>query len=189
LNDLCHSIMYIDALRVASLNDPGTGMTADALERLRNPRCQPTTINDDVTATAIELYLNLSHADQDYVTTINSCACHLSPDDNEGFPSLYKVKKLVTELSGIDPIEHNMCINSCMAFTGLNSHLLMCSICSEAHYDPIKFKQSGGKEKVPRAVTTMFPLGPQLQALYHDPKSAEDMEYCRQQTEKMFDEL
>ncbi|KAG1756118.1 hypothetical protein EDB19DRAFT_1618650, partial [Suillus lakei] len=176
LIDLRHSVTYIDALRVASLDDPGTGMTADALEHLQNPRCQPTTINDDVTATAIELYLNLN-----YVTTINSCAHHLSPDNNEGFPSLYKVKKLVTELSSIDPIKHDMCINSCMAFTGPNSHLLMCSICSEARYDPIKFEQSGGKEKVPCAVTTMFPLGPQLQALYRDPKSTEDMGYRQQQ--------
>jgi hypothetical protein len=74
LDNLCHSAMYIDALRVASLNDPGTGMTANALKHLQNPPSKPTTINDNVTATAIKLYLNLTHANYNYITTINSCA-------------------------------------------------------------------------------------------------------------------
>ncbi|KAG2134172.1 uncharacterized protein EDB93DRAFT_1051892, partial [Suillus bovinus] len=78
---------------------------------------------------------------------------------------------------------------SCMAFTGLNSNLVECAICNKPCYNPIKFANSQGKEKFPRLVTTLFPLGPQLQVLYHDTKSAEEMEYQQQQTQKIFDKL
>lgn len=187
LEDLKKSIDYIQALHAASLNDPGAGLTGDSLEHLRNPPTHLASIDDNALVTAIELYFNLSHADHNYEQATKSAARHLQ--EGEKFPSLYKIKRIVSELSGIHLVKHHMCINSCMAFTGPNSSLVECAICSKPHYDPIKFANSQGKEKVPYLVTTSFPLGPQLQALYRDTKSVEEMEYRQQQTQKIFDEL
>lgn len=100
--------MHINALRVAFLDDLGTGMSPDLFIHLWNTPYKPSVINHNIIRTAIELYLKLSHADCDYITTTISYAWHLSPDDDEGFPSLYKVKKVVMKLSGIAPIEHDM---------------------------------------------------------------------------------
>ncbi|KAG0697474.1 hypothetical protein DFH29DRAFT_1003713 [Suillus ampliporus] len=34
----------------------------------------------------------------------------------EDFPSLYTIKKIVTELSGVKSLMHHMCLDSCYAF-------------------------------------------------------------------------
>ncbi|KAG0701875.1 hypothetical protein DFH29DRAFT_805784, partial [Suillus ampliporus] len=187
LEDLKKSMDYIQALHAASLDDPGTGLTGDSLKCLCNPPTHLASIDDDALVTGIELYFNLSHADHNYEQTTKSAARHLQ--EGQEFPSLYKIKKIISELSSIDPVEHHMCINSCMAFTGPNSNLVKCAICSKPHYDPIKFINSQGKEKVPCLVTTSFPLGPEMQVLYHNTKSTQEMEYQQQQTQKKINEL
>jgi len=44
-------------------------------------------------------------------------------NDLEEFPSLYQVKKIVQEMSGIEAVVHDMCVNSCVGFTGPFSDL------------------------------------------------------------------
>ncbi|KAG1747849.1 uncharacterized protein EDB91DRAFT_1235805 [Suillus paluster] len=147
LEDLKKSMDYIQALCAASLNDPGAGLTGDSLKHLCNPPTHLASIDDNALVTVIELYFNLSHADHNYEQATKSAARHLQ--EGQEFPSF-----------GIHLVEHHTCINSCMAFTGPNSNLVECAICSEPCYDPIKFANSQGKEKVPHLVTTSFPLGP-----------------------------
>lgn len=43
--------------------------------------------------------------------------------------SFDQVKQQVRWLSGVMPVEHDMCMNSCMAFTGPHEMLNKCSQC------------------------------------------------------------
>ena len=73
------------------------------------------------------------------------------------------------EITGVESTEHDMCIKSCLAYTGPFTELSACPECRETHYDPIT-KNTGQKFH-----TTL--LGPQLQALWRDKESAEQMLY------------
>jgi hypothetical protein len=48
--------------------------------------------------------------------------------------SLPQVKKKVTELSGVASIKHDMCINTCIAYTGPYASLDVCPECGTSRY-------------------------------------------------------
>ena len=77
-----------------------------------------------------------------------------------------------------------MCINTCVAFTGPHAGLENCPAeeCSEPCYDQDKYQASGGKNKVARRKFTMFPPGPQIQARWNHPETAEKMLYRQRRT-------
>ncbi|KAH7916883.1 hypothetical protein BV22DRAFT_1027281, partial [Leucogyrophana mollusca] len=110
-------------------------------------------------------------------------------NDVDDFPSHYQVKKLITELTGIEPIICDCCINTCIGYTGPFSQLDHCPTCGEARYDQEKLLETGGKVKVPRKRFPTICLGPQLQAMYRDPEKARDMHYRRERTQEIFNEL
>ncbi|PSS03308.1 hypothetical protein PHLCEN_2v4019, partial [Hermanssonia centrifuga] len=47
---------------------------------------------------------------------------------------LEQVKHRVQEISGIHPVYDNMCLDSCIAFTGLFAHLTQCPTCGKNCY-------------------------------------------------------
>ena len=77
--------------------------------------------------------------------------------------SLHDVKKKVAELSGIEPIRTDMCINTCMAFTGPFADLETCPLCDHPRYNPMKGTRG---EKVANQTFAMLPVGPQIQAMW-----------------------
>ncbi|KAG2029362.1 hypothetical protein BDR03DRAFT_826018, partial [Suillus americanus] len=124
--DLRTSIAFITALHNASLNDAGTGLSEDATHRLRNPPTQQLSLdNDRALRLSIRLYLQLNHSDEDY---IKARAAHIEYDGVE-LPSLHQIKRIVAELSGVDGTVHDMCINTCIGFTGLFSLQQHCPEC------------------------------------------------------------
>ncbi|KAJ7587801.1 hypothetical protein C8J56DRAFT_786479 [Mycena floridula] len=81
-----------------------------------------------------------------------------------------RVKKLVRILS----FQHNMCISSCMVYTGPFRKLEECMYCKEHCYKPITDLESGSdsdspesnrQAQIPHKTFTTMPIGPQLQAL------------------------
>jgi hypothetical protein len=72
---------------------------------------------------------------------------------------------------------HHMCINSCVAFTGPFLTLNKCPICDEPRYDQFQLELTHGKQKIPRQEFHTIPIGPQLQALYQEPRSATAAHY------------
>jgi hypothetical protein len=92
----------------------------------------------------------------------------------------HKVKQLVAELSGVVPILTNMCINSCIGYTGPFVDLECCPMCGQDHYDV---------EKVSRKQFHTIPIGLQLQALWRSPESSDCMGYHRKYTERIREEL
>ena len=114
------------------LDDPQLGLTSEALECLQNPRHgQPChNVNAD-TCMVIDLYLgNPSEATYE---TNRSIILRCFPDMN--IPSYYKAKCLVADLMGIESVMHHMCINSCVAYTGVLLELNACPMCSKPRYN------------------------------------------------------
>ncbi|KAG2060960.1 hypothetical protein BDR06DRAFT_871088 [Suillus hirtellus] len=103
----------------------------------------------------------------------------------EDFPTLYQAKRAVEQLSGISGIMHNMCFNLCVGFTGQFVHLRSCPICCSLHYDQVILTQSKGRKKVARKQFATIPFSPQLQAMFHNPQSAVEMQYHAARTKKV----
>ncbi|KAH9174053.1 hypothetical protein EDB89DRAFT_1849365, partial [Lactarius sanguifluus] len=170
LEDLRLAADFIEVLRSASLDDPISGLSAEALDRLRSlSRDQPAQLIDEDSRYAIDLYL----ANPSEATYEANRAASLRRHPNTSLQSYYKTKRLIAELTGIESIVHDMCINSCIAYTGPFSELDSCPTCSEARYDQFRFEASSGTEKIPRQEFHTILIGPQLQALYCDPDSRE----------------
>jgi hypothetical protein len=176
-------------MQSASLDDEGTGLSAEAIMRLKFPlQLTPLLDRDRITTAAVKLYLSCSASDKEYERTrkiiIELHGC--SPDE---FPTLYRVKQIVAELTGVESIVHDMCIDSCVGFTGPFGGLAHCPECGKCRYDVVKFAESGGEIRIPRKQFSSISVGPQLQALYRDPKSADAMRYRERRTQEIFDEL
>lgn len=92
-------------------------------------------------------------------------------------------------LSGLLTWEHHMCVETCVGFTGPYSDLDRCPECGEHRYDQKELRESEGLRKVPRKVFTTFPVGPQLQARWKNPRMAEEMLYRWRKTEELLAEL
>jgi len=174
-------------MQAASLDDSGSGLDADTLYRLRNPLTQPASFEGDrALEAAIKLYIGLNHADSDYNVARETLMNFTQLDE---FPSYYQAKMKTTELSGVEPVVLDMCINSCIGFTGPFHHLSHCSECGESRYDTTLLQDTQGVVRKPCKQFSTILLGPQLQALYRDPQKANDMNYRREYTHRVFDKL
>ena len=81
-----------------------------------------------------------------------------------------------------------MCVNSCIGFTGPYSDLDKCPECGESRYKEKDLRESQGERKVPRQVFTTFPVGPQIQARWKNPRTAKEMLYRWEKTEELLRE-
>ena len=93
-------------------------------------------------------------------------------------PSYYKVKWLVSNLTGIESVVHHMCINLCIAYTGTFLELNACPICSEPQYD---WYQSSGEKRIPHQKFHTIPIGLQIQALYQSLESTSHTHYLHKE--------
>ncbi|KAG2112433.1 hypothetical protein DEU56DRAFT_749337, partial [Suillus clintonianus] len=178
LNDLCTSLAMILDLQSAKLDDPGIGLGEDALQHLRNPPQYTLSLHDPITRAAIKTYINLTHSDHDYESQGETIMELMGKD----FPSLYLIEKLVAELSRVESLMHNMCIDSCYTFIGPFANCDNCPGCGKPRY-------KDGPRKEPQCQFPTIPIGPQIQALICDPKSAEEMWYHDLYTQNIFTEL
>ncbi|KAJ8588647.1 hypothetical protein M405DRAFT_792718 [Rhizopogon salebrosus TDB-379] len=183
---LQQDMLFIRALREAHLDD-GIGLKDEALERLRNPPSYPATIDDPCVNLALSMFLALEHSSEEAYADIRTAVHQCFPGSD--IPSLYQVKKILTELSGVVSVVDHMCPNTCVAFVGPYADRETCPECGTHRYDQIKLLHSQGKVKSPKAVFHTIPIGPQLQALWRDPDSARQMHYRRERTQEVFEEL
>jgi len=99
------------------------------------------------------------------------------PDDP--FLSFDQMKRRVEQLSGIVPIYHNMCQDTCVGFTGPLIDCERCPVCGTDRYRP------DTREPCRQFVT--IPLGPVIQALYASPDTAEKMHYRERKTAEILE--
>ncbi len=95
--------------------------------------------------------------------------------------SLHSLKKSMENRSGVMGIEHDMCVTSCLGFTGPYAKDKECRICHERRYDIID-----GKE-VPRKRFTTIPVSPGVQANYQTAEGARRMKSGMQRLRETLD--
>jgi len=118
---------------------------------------------------------------------VRAAALERYPEDN--ILSYYEVKKTIEELTGVTSIAHDMCYDTCVAFTGPFSALNHCPSCRKPRYKEQREGSSNWHPKVPNRVFRTIPLGPQIQSLWSSPDGVKDMLYSVYQTERVQDRL
>ena len=177
------ALKFINALKSARLEDDK--LDPEVLERLRHPLEEVTELDDPDIRLSIDLFL----ADTDGSEKIynESRAACLRRHSTDKVLSHHLVKKKVAELSGITSIIHDMCPNTCVAYTGPYADLDKCPLCHESRYDEARLASTGKKE--PQQQFHTFPLGPQCQARYRSPEGASSMHYFEEKMETILAEL
>ncbi|KIN93015.1 hypothetical protein M404DRAFT_171980, partial [Pisolithus tinctorius Marx 270] len=122
---------FVAKLKNMSLNDSVSKLDEDALEWLHNLPSQPISIENPGMCFSISTYLALESTSQNVYNHVCQAACSsfagsLGADD---ILSFYNVKKLITSYMGVISIEHDMCCNTCIAYTGLFSQLKVFPTC------------------------------------------------------------
>ena len=180
LGNLKDTLAAIREIKNASLD---TQFEGDDLTRLRNPIEEELDISDRYFRLSLDMYLTLTNVSQEIYRDLVAAFIRCHPEAKGRLLSYDQIKRRVKNLTGIIPIYHDLCINSCMAFTGPHKDLDTCLECSQPRYDPALLHSSDGKIKKPRQSVTTIPIGPQIQALWSHRLSAEKMGYRQQVTD------
>ena len=174
-----NTVEFIRALNAALLDDPVAKLSQDALERLPDPPGHLIPIEDQGTCFSISTYLALKNSSQ----AVYNCVCNAARKeffDSRGIDTLlsfHNVEKVITLHTSVVSVEHDMCHNSCITYTGPFSHLETCPTCGTSHWQEQKLQGTHGRSKIPAQTFTTIPIGPQLQAQYRHKDSATDMDY------------
>ena len=171
LEGLKLTMQFIAALENASLDDEFSKLSLATVDRLRHPEIGPVTVSPD-TRLGLDLFLSAINSPQNTYTLNRDAVLRRHPEDE--IPTYDEMKRIIEKITGVQSIEHDMCINSCMAYTGPLATLDKCSECQEPRLDP--------QTKKGRQTFDTIPLGPQVQALWRDKESAERMNYRRKIT-------
>ena len=175
----------------ATLDDDVNNMTLEEVNRLRNPPQAPIDIESRGVRHSISMYLALEHASQAAYeqicrsTQLNFTESPICAD----ILSFHAVEKKIAEYTGVEYIEHNMCLDSCAAFTGPFADLEHCPVYGKSRWDQNRLHASNGRVEVAAKKFTTIPIGPQLQAQYRDPQSARDMRYLYERTQQVLAEI
>jgi Transposase family tnp2 len=156
---------YIDLLRSAALDK--SGMQSDDIDELRNPTQTYTLVDPSPLLRSVRHFINNSSASRKHYESMRTIERLHKPDDP--ILSFDQVRRRVGWLSGVMPVEHDMCVNSCMAFTGPREPLDACARCHASRYCP-------GTTKAQKRFTTI-PIGPVIQSMYSSPGVAGYMHY------------
>lgn len=95
--------------------------------------------------------------------------------------SFYKLEREIREITGVVPMESDMCPNTCIGYTAVYAHLDTCPKCGESRYET----DAGGKNNIPRRVFHTIPLGPQIQAIYRTAEGVEAINHRNRRTQEI----
>jgi len=186
LGDLKDTLAAIEEIRNASLD---VQFEEDDLYYLRNPTEEEFDIEDRYFRLSLDMYLILTDTPQEKYRQLVAAFLRCHPDAKGRLLSYDQIKRRVKNLTGVAPIHDDMCINSCMAFTGPYKDLDTCRECHQPRYDPVTLRSGKGKTNKPRQSMTTIPIGPQIQALWSHRLSAEKMSYRKQVTDVLLGQI
>ncbi|EIW81720.1 hypothetical protein CONPUDRAFT_54837 [Coniophora puteana RWD-64-598 SS2] len=180
LADIIDSYEYINLIRNASLADrfSTSTLSPEALDRLKNPRRGPPPLADADLELSMKMFF--TNITEDAYAQIAQAIRQREP--NVKVYTHHQVKKHIENLSGVEPIWSDMCINSCVGYTGKNFDLEKCPRCFEPRYDPVQSRIA--KKKVPQQRFVTLLLGLQLQSFFATLEHAELMQYRVLKTEQ-----
>jgi len=158
---------FLDTLRNATLEN--SKMDLEDITCLREPERDTflVDISDKHLVKALRIFLASTNSSREHYEQIRKIAMDIYSDDL--FLSFDQIKQCVKWISGVVPLLHDMCINTCHAFTGPYADLDKCPTCLTSCHHP----ETG---KAQRQFTTV-PIGPVLQAFYGSSETACHMHY------------
>ena len=127
-----NTMAFIMALKNASLNDPVAHLGEEALERLWNPPDEVICIDNPGTRFSIAAYLALENTSQIAYNRVCQAAriAFAGAPGGDSILSFHNVEKLIAWYTGVVSIEHDMCRNTCITYTGPFAHLDTCPTCT-----------------------------------------------------------
>jgi hypothetical protein len=165
LPDLQTMQKFIEVLCVAVLDD--SGMDTEDIENLRNPGPALDLLDPLPFLRSLRHFINNAGLSRDHYDNLRAIELLNNPKDE--FLSFDQVKRCVCHLSGVVPLEYDMCPDSCIAYTGPYGELDRCPHCHTTCYFPDSHK--------PRKRFATVPIGPVIQAFYGSHETAEQMHY------------
>ena len=179
------------AVRDARLEDPIAKMTPAMIAKLRNPLRTPLVIQNMGVRHSVQAYLSLEHASQRAYDGIIASIRANFPEarDIDGCLSFKGVESFLAANTGVEHVIHDMCPDSCLAFTGPYENLDNCPVCQKSRWNEERLRESDGRCKIPVKQFPTILIGPQLQVHYRDPKSAQDMAWLQEKTIEVITEL
>lgn len=131
VDELKKTAQFINALRGATLEQ--SNMQPENIDHLRaadpDPRLD---VTDRHFAKALRIFLSTTNILQATYDAIRSSMVECYPKDP--FLSFRQVKRRVEQLTGIVPIFHDMCRDTCVGFTGPFANYDQCPICGKDRY-------------------------------------------------------
>ena len=113
--DLQTTQQFLDLLHVAVFES--SGMQDDDIKSLHNPGSEDDLVDPLLVLRSLRHFINEVHSSRDHYKTMHQIELLNNPTDE--FLTFNQVKCWVRRLSGVISLEHNMCLNSCVAYTGL----------------------------------------------------------------------
>lgn len=169
---------FIEGLRTATLEN--SNMREGDIERLREaPSHYPDEVSDKHFLKALRTFIATTNSSEKTYNDVRAASQACYPDDP--FLSFDQVKRKLEMLTGVVPILHDMCIDTCAAFTSPFSSLDACPKCSQPRYHP-------GTSQ-PRRQFVTIPIGPVIQALHLSEETAEQMHYLERITERILQDM
>lgn len=114
IEDIKISLKFIAALQDATLEN--AGLDPDLLHQIRNPATNILTVENPDDRLSIDVFLAIGNASEASYTAVRDAILRRNPEYN--VLTYYKVKRLVSDLTGVIALEHDMCIDSCTGYTG-----------------------------------------------------------------------
>ena len=166
LEDLACMEATISQIRDYSFEHEKSQWTEDELDAFLNPPHELWNLDDPQLRFSFRIYLSLSlrssEATYDAIRS-NIKECY-SASTMLSFDQVQTRLKVIT---GILPLHFDICVNTCLAYTGTFATLTECPFCGERRYE----QHLDIDSKTPRRQFVTLPIGPQLQALWRHPIS------------------
>lgn len=134
MEDFRVALEYIKFLKNASLDSEIEPTSEDLRDQIRNPPQHVLTLDNPNHRLPLDIFLVIGNASEKSYDSICT-GIHMCYPESE-LLTYYKVKRLVAELSSVSPIEHDMCINLCLGYTGPLANAESCMHCGEPRYEP-----------------------------------------------------
>lgn len=173
---------FIATVKRATLDN--TGLSPDIVHRLRNPIMDPFIIDDPDQRLSLELFLATQNASQHVYNSVRGAVQNRHPDAS--IHSLAQVKARLPVHTGVTSIANDMCINSCLAYTGPFANDASCRHCGEPRYDRLR---STPTKRIARQQFHTIPVGPVIQSLRRSPTASHRYDYLRSRFNRYETEL
>ena len=142
--DIQLNLEFIKAIRCSSLDNEGTGIDPEDLLRLRNPPTHELTLEHDPDVRlAIDLFLANYNNPIASFDKNREAFQRRYPENNTTY-TLDQTKRLVRYLSGIVPLAHDMCLNTCIA---PSAHWIAVHIATGLAMIPLYLEKATGERK------------------------------------------